>query len=95
MNMPFIWDQIVNNGVHQYLHHNHQVDDGELSALEDYQATDFISIFQKVKLALNLLVTFSMSYYFSKSPGNFLYKKLLLNFPKGYQKAIATPPTWR
>ena len=96
MNMPFIWDQIVNNGVHQYPDDNHQVDDGELSALEDYQATDFISIFQKVKLALNLLVTFPMSNYFPTfSPGNFLYEKLLLNFPKGYQKAIATPPTWR
>ena len=52
--------QVFNNGVHQYPDHNHQVDDGELGALEDYQATDFISIFQKVKLALNLLVTFSM-----------------------------------
>ena len=60
MNVPYIWDQIVNNGVHQYPDDNHQVDDGELGALEDYQATDFISIFQKVKLALNLLVTFSM-----------------------------------
>jgi len=32
-----------------------QVSEGGLGALEDYQATDFISIFQKVKLALNLL----------------------------------------
>ena len=60
--MPFIWVQLVNNGVHQYRDYNHQVDDGELGALEDYQATDFISIFQKVKLALNLLVTFFMKY---------------------------------
>ena len=30
--------------------------EGELGALEGYQATNFISIFQKVKLALNLLV---------------------------------------
>ena len=75
MNMPFIWVQIVKNGVHQYPDHNHQVDDGELSALEDYQATDFISIFQKVKLALNLLVTFSMRNYFSTFPKDI--KKLL------------------
>ena len=99
MNVPYIWDQIVNNGVHQYPDDNHQVDDGELSALEDYQATDFISIFQKVKLALNLLVTFSMSYYFSKSPGNFLYEKLNLlvtfsirnyfsTFPKDIKKLL-------
>ena len=33
-----------------------QVSEGELGALEGYQATNFISIFQKVKLALNLLV---------------------------------------
>jgi len=32
-----------------------QVSEGELDALEGYQATNFISIFQKVKLALNLL----------------------------------------
>ena len=75
MNMPFIWVQIVNNGVHQYPNHNHQVDDGELGALEVYQATDFISIFQKVKLALNLLVTFSMRNYFSTFPKDI--KKLL------------------
>ena len=55
-------------------HQHHQVSEGGLGALEDYQvvhcseiwivkyystiyqATDFISIFQKVKLALNLLV---------------------------------------
>ena len=73
--MPFIWVQIVNNGVHQYPNQNHQVDDGELGALEDYQATDFISIFQKVKLALNLLVTFSMTNYFSTFPKDI--KKLL------------------
>ena len=75
MNMPFTWVQKVNNGVHQYPDDNHQVDDGELGALEDYQATDFISIFQKVKLALNLLVTFSMRNYFSTFPKDI--KKLL------------------
>ena len=37
--------------------------EGAGNAMEEYQATDFISVFQKVKLALNLLVGLSLEWY--------------------------------